>query len=861
MNIKQQNILLYLAIAGFVLTVTLILFFIEKTPKYSIDVSNKLVLSDNTRMFFSDLNFDGNSENIKCFIKEETSSFRINACDERNNIKWKWKLVEDTFHCINVSFNDYDNDSLKEIFVFTQVNDSLVLYILDKEKRKSLYKKRVLFDVAKTNSTFNVEVIGAYNMNQDENKEILFFVNGIPELSQKIFLYDTETGKLQKSHDLGVKILKPIIVEDLDLDGKLEVYISSRSLPQEKEQEQSLFVGLNNNLEYLFEPIMFPGNASKTTITKYKFKKQNTILALNSNLESENKFTVFNPKGVKLEEKKIKENTYLSIINNDSTGLYLFSGYKILKFNKYLEIQEKHTFKDKNCFIEYVLCADINKDSTKEFLFKKDDGLFILDNDLSGELRFSFKKAKNSYIDLYTNEIDSKLSLTIDNYWFLLKYEKDKTFFSCYMFYFSIFIVIFFFAFLFIYMANKRNKTKRDLLLKTNEEEFYKQLENNIAQKELVIKQQQSVYNTSHTSRILNSRSKPQGGGVIDIYKNIDLKEKISNIIEYYDFFNVNITFFPLNKWRKIESVKEEMLKYILIEQLEVISSCLNKTNSVSIQLVQHANSINVLIELDDILINKNLFEDTYLLEQLNNKKSKIEIVHFKDKSSLISTSVPLVNNEVVNTNRKIRIVLAEDHDVSLFGLMSLFKTKRNIEVVGMAKNGMEVLKILKKQNVDIVITDISMPGMDGIELSEEIKNQYPDIKVIAFTMYLENWFMDQLVNKGVMGYVSKNSKITELICAVKNVYQGEIYYCPQFKSKFGVSIKSQEPNLDSLTIKEQSIVDLFAEDLNKQQIASMLTISENVLESIIANILLKLRAADEDEIKRIAKKQKYITE
>ncbi|MCK5171650.1 MAG: response regulator transcription factor, partial [Bacteroidales bacterium] len=158
---------------------------------------------------------------------------------------------------------------------------------------------------------------------------------------------------------------------------------------------------------------------------------------------------------------------------------------------------------------------------------------------------------------------------------------------------------------------------------------------------------------------------------------------------------------------------------------------------------------------------------------------------------------------------------------------------------------------------------DISMPGMDGIELSRRLKNEYPNIKVIVFTMYMENWFVEQLTNNGAKGFVSKNSKIIELVGAVRNVYEGNNYYCPQFKSKFGFKGNNNgiANKLDSLTKNELQIVKQFAENLTKEQIAFKMDLNNNTIDTFVANILLKLNAGDEDEIIQIAKKQKFISE
>jgi DNA-binding NarL/FixJ family response regulator len=157
------------------------------------------------------------------------------------------------------------------------------------------------------------------------------------------------------------------------------------------------------------------------------------------------------------------------------------------------------------------------------------------------------------------------------------------------------------------------------------------------------------------------------------------------------------------------------------------------------------------------------------------------------------------------------------------------------------------------------------MPGMDGIELSEKLKNDYPDIKVIVFTMYMENWFVEQLTKNGARGFVSKNSRISELVEAVRQVSKGNYFYCHQFKSKFGLNgtsdYDSQINMLDSLTSKEMQIVEYFANNLKRKEIAAKLSVHQSTIDTYLANILLKLNAGDEEEIIRIAKKQKFVSD
>ncbi|MFC2104634.1 response regulator, partial [Bacteroidota bacterium] len=338
----------------------------------------------------------------------------------------------------------------------------------------------------------------------------------------------------------------------------------------------------------------------------------------------------------------------------------------------------------------------------------------------------------------------------------------------------------------------------------------------------------------------------------------IDFKEALSELITKKNgLLSVNLQLYPENGFFEIENeIKDVIIK--LSEYCFDLIAEYSKNANVVLQLIQHNDYVNLLIEIENEFIDLLSFDNN---EKLSNLLKKVniafEVDNFSGFGTIINASIPLNLNTPERTDKsnKIKIIIAEDHDVSLFGLISLFKTKEDIEVIGTAKNGMEVLKILETKQVDIVITDISMPGMDGIELSEKLKLEYPNIKIIVFTMYMENWFIEQLTQNGAMGFVSKNSKIVELVGAVHNVFDGNNYYCPQFKSKFGLKANNNGINkkLDSLTKNELQIVKQYAENLNKDQIAEKLNINNKTIDTFVANILLKLNAGDENEIIRIA--------
>ena len=296
--------------------------------------------------------------------------------------------------------------------------------------------------------------------------------------------------------------------------------------------------------------------------------------------------------------------------------------------------------------------------------------------------------------------------------------------------------------------------------------------------------------------------------------------------------------------------------------------SAIDKSLLLKLRIFRHKDYLNILFEVPDFQEKDFLFLNVdEIQKRLKALGGHEDFDYSEGIGSIANIYIPLaVRSKSNSANQKIKVIIAEDHDVSLFGLVTLFKNKSDIEVVGTAKNGMEVLQILNSKDADIVITDISMPGMDGIELSEHLKTDYPSIKVIVFTMYLENWFVEQLIKHGAKGFVAKNSKINELVNAVYNVYSGKNYYCPQFKTKYGFNSAEKKVNtpkyqLDSLNNYEMKIMDFLADNLSKIKISERLKIKNKTLETFLANIMLKLHAGNEGEIIQIAKKQKYISD
>ena len=124
-----------------------------------------------------------------------------------------------------------------------------------------------------------------------------------------------------------------------------------------------------------------------------------------------------------------------------------------------------------------------------------------------------------------------------------------------------------------------------------------------------------------------------------------------------------------------------------------------------------------------------------------------------------------------------INILLADDHKILLDGLKAFLQTNSNINIVGEALNGIQVLDILKEHKVDVAVLDIEMPEMDGVETTKQIKKCFPNTKVLILSMYKEKAIIIKLMEMGASGYILKNRSKEELIEAINRVYAGDAHF------------------------------------------------------------------------------------
>ncbi|MCD6013060.1 MAG: response regulator containing a CheY-like receiver domain and an DNA-binding domain [Flavipsychrobacter sp.] len=186
----------------------------------------------------------------------------------------------------------------------------------------------------------------------------------------------------------------------------------------------------------------------------------------------------------------------------------------------------------------------------------------------------------------------------------------------------------------------------------------------------------------------------------------------------------------------------------------------------------------------------------------------------------------------------KVNIVLADDHAIVLDGIQALLAAHPSIHVVSKVSDGTEALEVLKNETVDMVLTDYSMDGMDGLALVQNVKKLYPHIKIIMLSMHDEPSIVQEVFRAGVDGYILKKHTHQELINAIEVVSAGGQFKSPEVNK---ILMKRLQPESSAqLTDRELDVLKLLINELNTRQIAEKLEISERTVETHRKNLLRK---------------------
>ncbi len=207
-----------------------------------------------------------------------------------------------------------------------------------------------------------------------------------------------------------------------------------------------------------------------------------------------------------------------------------------------------------------------------------------------------------------------------------------------------------------------------------------------------------------------------------------------------------------------------------------------------------------------------------------------------------------------------IRLLVADDHQILLDGFELIFRNSEEIEVVATATNGKMVLDVLKKQAVDVILMDIGMPEMTGLEACKEVRKKYPKVKVIALSTYKNPSYIKRMTQNGAVGYLLKSSPADEIKIAIKKVAAGERYYSKELQDVLLDALFSK-PNapLPSVTKREKEVLLLLSKGMNYREISDKLFISINTVNSHRKNLISKFGVKNSTELVKEAMEQGVI--
>jgi len=199
---------------------------------------------------------------------------------------------------------------------------------------------------------------------------------------------------------------------------------------------------------------------------------------------------------------------------------------------------------------------------------------------------------------------------------------------------------------------------------------------------------------------------------------------------------------------------------------------------------------------------------------------------------------------------KKIKVAIVDDHALIREGIKKLLELEESFEIVALAGDGYEALEVVKATRPDVILLDINMPNMNGIDCLKQIKLQFPDIKVIMLTIHEDAEYLIETINIGAEGYVLKDADVSSLIKAIQKVVQGEVYIHPTLSGILVREYKRKDRNMadaieNNLTKREYEVIRLISKGFNNKEIAIELFISEKTVKNHVSNIFKKIKVTD----------------
>jgi DNA-binding NarL/FixJ family response regulator len=223
-----------------------------------------------------------------------------------------------------------------------------------------------------------------------------------------------------------------------------------------------------------------------------------------------------------------------------------------------------------------------------------------------------------------------------------------------------------------------------------------------------------------------------------------------------------------------------------------------------------------------------------------------------------MTSTIP--NQRGENISKKITVLLADDHMVIREGLRALLATESDIEVLGEAENGRQAVEMALKLKPNVILMDMAMPSLNGMEATHQLRTTLPEIKILVLSAHSDDAYVEQMMALGAVGYLIKQTSFQVLAEAIREVYKGNRFFSPaiadHFRNRDWKSTDLPEPiksKLSALTSRETEVLQLVAEGKANKQVASELSISIKTVEKHRQNLMGKLNIHDTAGLTRYA--------
>ena len=209
-----------------------------------------------------------------------------------------------------------------------------------------------------------------------------------------------------------------------------------------------------------------------------------------------------------------------------------------------------------------------------------------------------------------------------------------------------------------------------------------------------------------------------------------------------------------------------------------------------------------------------------------------------------------------------IKVLLADDHSIVRAGLSRIVEESGDMEVIAEAADGRETIRLVRETSPDVAVIDISMPGLDGLEVVSQLHGQYPDLPILILTMHEEGQYVVRAIQAGAMGYMTKQSAPEQLLKAIRKIHAGSRYLTAEAAETLALRIAKgtgEQSPLDSLSMRELQVLRRLAMGHTNREIAGAYSISIKTVDTYRSRLLKKLNLRNNAELSRFAMQNRLI--